>query len=183
MSNPTYSNDPGYTDTSAYPCTDILQLRMKGFETDQTNPFGGGAACDATNDGACGGTCANPSCYGVQQTPTSGDNNVLINIGDITNYSTHFVVLLGQQLFKPILETVICTTNGINNYYYLRGRYRWCWDSSTVLTTHVGLIKRLSVTEICSASNYFVADSSEAYEAARGFRHINGNIVLMEVVL
>lgn len=169
LSNPTYSNDPGYTDTSAYPCTDILQLRMKGFETDQTNPFGGGAACDATNDGACGGTCANPSCYGVQQTPTSGDNNVLINIGDITNTTPPFCGSTWSATFQTNLETVICTTNGINNYYYLRWRYRWCWDSSTVLTTHAGLIKRPSVTEICSASNYVVADSSEAYEAARGF--------------
>ena len=52
-----YPSNPGYTDTSAYPCTDLVAIRMKGWEAD-------GAGYPASNilcslGGACSSNVLN----------------------------------------------------------------------------------------------------------------------------
>lgn len=165
--NASYPGNPNYTDTSKYPCTDILSYRMKGFESDAT--ASSNLQDQNFNDGACGGSCTISSCYGNYQTPTSGDNDVPINIGQVADTLRPFLGGVWSKLYQSNLETAVCTTDGFTNYYYSRWKYRWCWDSSTVLTAHAGLIKKPTVLEICSASGFTVSDSSQAFEAARGY--------------
>lgn len=165
--NASYPGNPNYTDTSSYPCTDILSYRLKGFESDATSSTN--LQDQNFNDGACAGSCTLASCYGNYQTPTSGDNDVPINIGQVGDTLRPFLGGVWSKLYQTNLETAVCTTDGFTNYYYSRWKYRWCWDSTTINSSHAGLIKTPSVTEICSASNYTISDSSQAYEATRGF--------------
>ncbi|MBK6275825.1 MAG: hypothetical protein IPF58_14540 [Saprospirales bacterium] len=148
---------------------------MKGFESDATSSTN--LQDQNFNDGACAGSCTLASCYGNYQTPTSGDNDVPINIGQVGDTLRPFLGGVWSKLYQTNLETAVCTTDGFTNYYYSRWKYRWCWDSTTINSSHAGLIKTPSVTEICSASNYTISDSSQAMKLHVVFRHINGNLV------
>lgn len=165
--NSSYPGNPNYTDTSIYPCTDILYYKLKGFESDQTSSSN---LQDLNlNDGVCGGTCTLASCYGNYQDPTSGDNNVLINIGQPTDTLRPFLGGVWSKLYQSDLESTVCNTDGFINYYYSRWKYRWCWDSTTLNASHAGFIKFPDTKEVCSGSTVIINDSTQAFEAARGF--------------
>lgn len=160
LGNTNYSNDPGYMDTSAYPCNDIVNVRMKAYESDGTGI--GATQCKAPHDGICGaGT------FGTQGPVNTGTDNLLVDIGATTNTLAPHKGSVWSTTYESGREG--CTSDGITNNYYFRWRFRWCWDSTTLNNTHAGLIKTPSTLFICSGSTAIINDSSQAFEAARGF--------------
>lgn len=171
LSNSSFVFDPGYTDTSSYPCTDILSIRLKGFETDNgTFSFLNGDKVNYNlNDGACGGTCASPSCYGEPQIPTGGIKNMSIDVGSATNTLLPFCGSVWSQNYQTDLETSACTSDGLTNYYYIKWKYRWCWDATTLFDRHAGGINELALKDYCSGATISISDSIEGFEVSRGF--------------
>lgn len=165
--NALYPGNPNYIDTSKYPCTDIFIYAMKGFESDAT--ASANLQDQNFNDGACAGTCNITSCYGNYQTPTSGDNNVTITIGQIGDTLRPFLGGVWSKLYQSNLESAVCTTDGFTNYYYSRWKYRWCWDDTTLFNRHAGTIYNPSLTQVCSNGLFNVTNETQAFEAAKGY--------------
>jgi hypothetical protein len=167
--NAAYPGDPGYVDTSSYPSNDILEVQMKGFETDNYT-----ASTDRVNlnfnDGACQTTCASGSCYGNYQIPTSG-RYTTIDVGVIGNNTLPHKGANWSSYIPVAYEGANCALDltGFYAYYYLEYQYRWCWDSTTLNNTHAGLIKDANTPYICSGSTAIINDSIDAFEAVRGF--------------
>lgn len=163
--NSAYPGDPGpgYIDTSSYPCTDILSIRLNGYEADNGSSSAV-ANCNNVSDGACGGVVP----YGTPVDVTSG-SNVPIDIGSATNTLIPFKGSNWSTIGEVSITDNRCTSDGITLHYYSRWRYRWCWDSTTLTATHAGLIKFPATKEVCSGSTVSVNDSTQAFEASRGF--------------
>lgn len=176
--NASYPGDPGYVISSNYPSNETLELQMKGFESDQYLSICFGTICNTNkpeynfNDGACQTTCSNGSCYGNYQVPTSG-RYTTVDIGAVTNTIPPFCGSNWSANYDAAYEGVNCSLDltGYNAYYYLQWQYRWCWNATTLNDTHAGLIKFPVVPEICSGSIVTITDSSEAFEAARGYAY------------
>ena len=163
--NASYPGDPGpgYIDTSNYPCADILSIRLNGYEAD--NGLSSAAAnCNNVSDGACGGVVP----YGTPVDVTSG-SNIPIDIGSATNTLIPFKGSNWSTIREVSITDNRCTSDGITLHYHSRWRYRWCWDSTTLTATHAGLIKFPATKEVCSGSTVSVNDSTQAFEASRGF--------------
>jgi len=166
-----YPSNPGYTDTSAYPCNDVVQIRLNGWESDNGSiAFLNSNKLDYNlNDGACGGTCTTSSCYGANLlTPTSGDNNIPVNIGQTSDTLRPYFGGVWSKDYISNLETVTCTSDGYNNYYYAKWKYRWVWDTSTVTSAHAGNIKEPRPYE-CANVGFSILDSVEAVAASKGY--------------
>lgn len=175
-----YPSNPGYTDTSAYPCTDLVAIRMKGWEADGAGyPASNilcslGGACSSNvlnynlNDGACAGTCSTSSCFGNMQSPTSGDNNIPVNIGQSGDTLRPYLGGVWSKDYVTNLETVTCTSDGFNNYYYARWKFRWVWDTSTVTSLHAGNVK-IPRPYDCANISFSILDSTEAVGANKGY--------------
>jgi hypothetical protein len=169
--NASYPGDPGYVDTSSYPNNDILEIQMKGFESDNFVSFLNSDKVNWNyNDGSCQPTCSNGSCYGNYQVPTSG-RYTTIDIGSLGNNTMPHKGTNWSDNYDAAYEGTACALDltGFQSYYYMQWQYRWCWDSTTLNNTHAGLIKIPNTLNICSGSSAIINDSIEAFEAARAF--------------
>jgi hypothetical protein len=124
--NASYPGDPGYVDTSSYPVSDVLEVQMKGFETDNFNTILNGDKVNFNyNDGACQSTCANGNCYGNYQIPTSG-RFTNIDVGNSSNALAPFCGSNWSANYDAAYEGINCALDlsGYRAYYYLQWQYR-----------------------------------------------------------
>lgn len=169
--NASYPGDPGYVDTSLYPVNDVLEIQMKGFESDNFITFVNSDVANYNyNDGACQTTCANGNCYGNYQIPTSG-RYTNIDVGTVSNTLAPYCGSNWSSYYDAAYEGTACALDltGYRSYYYLQWQYRWCWDASTLFDRHAGGIKVPTILEYCSGATVAVADSIEGFEVTRGF--------------
>ncbi len=169
--NALYPGDPKYTDTSAYPCTDILAIRMRGYEADNfVKALNSNVLLYNYHDGACQTTCSDGNCRGNVQTPTSG-NNVPINIGDVTNTVKPYMGTPANWSPNSSVnyEGTACALDGFTAWYYARWKYRWCWDDTTLFNRHAGSINIPSLPQACSGGLFNVTSEIETFEAAKGY--------------